>query len=239
MSTESAHTMDILSIIFFLVAGAWLMAALLYSLLVLCFLRLRSNGQLGSVYDEEFGRVQMGCCSLPLGCIFRRYAHHLNLDLEQQRNSNLSRFMLRSERREAILQILDEQDQLVIENKKKKRIEEELEPEPDVQQGDNDIESAFEGGEEPLTCSICLDTLEDPFTPKACRHSFHLECILDWLQRQDNTACPICRSDIVHPDHIWGIVKRNRKEKRKQKRKLETTIEISETEQDDEFDVEQ
>jgi Anaphase-promoting complex subunit 11 RING-H2 finger len=94
--------MDVLSVIFFLIAGLWLMAALCYSLLVLCFMRMRANGQLGSMYEEDFGRVQLPCGDswyIPLGCIFRRYARHLNLDDGERPTV---RYISRTERRRAM-----------------------------------------------------------------------------------------------------------------------------------------
>jgi Zinc finger, C3HC4 type (RING finger) len=97
--------MDALSVVFFLIAGIWLVAALCYSLLVLCFMRMRANGQLGSMYDENFGRVPLpffgddqGRWYIPMGCIFRRYARHLNLDDERPN----VRFFTRKERRAAM-----------------------------------------------------------------------------------------------------------------------------------------
>lgn len=80
-SNTGVGTMDILAAAFFVVAGAWLLVALVYSSLVLIFLRLRARGELGNIYEEDFGRLylcgrrgQEGGCYLPLGRIFRRYS---------------------------------------------------------------------------------------------------------------------------------------------------------------------
>lgn len=124
---NSDITMDILSFVFFLIAGAWLLSALLYSLLVLCFMRLQSTGQLGSIYDDDFGRVALPSWLgsgggdndgnidndetrwyIPLGCIFRRYARHLNVYDEGERPTN-TRYFSRSERRAAMEAILESQ----------------------------------------------------------------------------------------------------------------------------------
>jgi Ring finger domain len=99
---QDVLTMDVLSVVFFLIAGLWLLAALCYSLLVLCFMRMRANGQLGSMYEEDFGRVQLPCGDnwyIPLGCIFRRYARHLNLDDGERPTV---RYISRTERRRAM-----------------------------------------------------------------------------------------------------------------------------------------
>lgn len=43
-------------------------------------------------------------------------------------------------------------------------------------------------------CCICLDNLT-PITLKLkCKHSFHTECIVDWLKR--DITCPMCRQNI-------------------------------------------
>ena len=39
--------MDILAAAFFVIAGAWLLIALMYSTMVVVFLRLRARGELG------------------------------------------------------------------------------------------------------------------------------------------------------------------------------------------------
>lgn len=101
--TTTASTMSVLSVVFFMVAGVWLLAALFYSIIVLCFLRMRAQGRLGSIYDENFGRVQLiRGFYLPLGCIFRRYARHLQLDDERPN----PRFFSRTERRAAMEALL-------------------------------------------------------------------------------------------------------------------------------------
>lgn len=57
--------------------------------------------------------------------------------------------------------------------------------------------------EEP-SCSICLC----PFEPaeeicwssnKRCKHSFHKDCMSEWLQRHED--CPQCRQDYLKTDH--------------------------------------
>jgi Zinc finger, C3HC4 type (RING finger) len=44
-----------------------------------------------------------------------------------------------------------------------------------------------------MECPICLEIIEkNPyFTP--CVHSFHNECIIEWLKLHD--SCPLCRSE--------------------------------------------
>ena len=105
--------MDILAAAFFIVAGAWLFVAVLYSSLVLIFLRLRSRGELGSIYSEEFGRVYLWRrgqgCYIPLGWIFRRYIAHLQYEPGGSENNTPTttvHFMTRDERRTAMETLL-------------------------------------------------------------------------------------------------------------------------------------
>jgi len=43
-------------------------------------------------------------------------------------------------------------------------------------------------------CSICLDTGGDRWYRLRCQHTFHSDCIMDWLQR-GNPVCPLCRQE--------------------------------------------
>jgi hypothetical protein len=43
-------------------------------------------------------------------------------------------------------------------------------------------------------CSICQEELQRGTRLRACRHTFHDECIDQWLQM--NTRCPVCRHDV-------------------------------------------
>lgn len=219
---QDTNAMDILSIIFFLVAGAWLIAALLYSLLVLCFLRMRSNGTLGNLHDENFGRVN--CCglfSIPMGCIFRRYARHLQMeDIEQVPHSHVRRFMTKDERRAAVQHLLSAK-------KATAPPREEMDVTSTTALEDSDLESS--GGVE--VCSICLCGYdEDDEIIQACdKHLFHKDCILDWLQMPNRTDCPCCRTTIVMEESIYKTVKKLRKQRKRDKQEREQ--DISETEQ--------
>ena len=111
--SEGVGTMDILAAAFFIVAGAWLLVAVLYSTLVLIFLRLRSRGELGSIYSQEFGRVYLWRrgrgCYIPLGWVFRRYIAHLQYEpsgSDQSAPNSVVHFMTRDERRTAMETLL-------------------------------------------------------------------------------------------------------------------------------------
>lgn len=225
--------MDVLSVVFFLVAGIWLLAALLYSIMVLCILRMRNRDELGSVHDENFCRVQL-CRTgyyLPLGCFFRRYARHFNLDDERP----TTRPCTRQERRAAIEALLMSRNVTFVLWRSKSKVVKEEEnsvvespttneavPDPEIESIDleagnvDDDQESEDGG---AICSICLVGYENSaavFSPKTCSHQFHEGCILNWLQRPANLECPCCRSPMVTDDQVWNMVKRLRKEKRKQ-----------------------
>jgi hypothetical protein len=114
--------MDLLSAVFFVVAGVWLIAAILYSIMVLYFLRLRSHDLLHTISDDDFGRFYVLCCLdrhrpnnercyIPFGCLFRRYARHLNIELGNDMNGqdNNARHYTRAERRKALIVLLMDQ----------------------------------------------------------------------------------------------------------------------------------
>uniref|UniRef100_A0A2P2IHD3 RING-type E3 ubiquitin transferase n=1 Tax=Rhizophora mucronata TaxID=61149 RepID=A0A2P2IHD3_RHIMU len=58
-----------------------------------------------------------------------------------------------------------------------------------------DLDSAVEDA-----CSICLEPFssDDPATVTSCKHEYHLQCILEWLQR--SKECPICWQSVVLQD---------------------------------------
>ncbi|MEN2497891.1 MAG: hypothetical protein MHMPM18_002222 [Marteilia pararefringens] len=47
-------------------------------------------------------------------------------------------------------------------------------------------------------CPVCLEAFADDERIRilACRHTFHSDCIITWLER--NTSCPMCRKLIEY-----------------------------------------
>ncbi|KAL1194048.1 Brassinosteroid-responsive RING protein 1 [Cardamine amara subsp. amara] len=49
------------------------------------------------------------------------------------------------------------------------------------------------------TCAICLENMsggsEDYFQMPNCSHWFHEDCIIEWIDR-DNNSCPLCRQPL-------------------------------------------
>eukprot|EP00586_Coscinodiscus_wailesii_P009170 CAMPEP_0172523638 /NCGR_PEP_ID=MMETSP1066-20121228/293761_1 /TAXON_ID=671091 /ORGANISM="Coscinodiscus wailesii, Strain CCMP2513" /LENGTH=577 /DNA_ID=CAMNT_0013306721 /DNA_START=484 /DNA_END=2217 /DNA_ORIENTATION=+ len=65
-------------------------------------------------------------------------------------------------------------------------------------------------------CSICLCDYEEGETyiaPK-CPHRFHKDCIIEWLEVRQNTACPCCRKDIITNEEIYEVAKKIRRRER-------------------------
>jgi hypothetical protein len=59
------------------------------------------------------------------------------------------------------------------------------------------IAEATERNVEPpaeTNCSICQEEIQTGTRLRACRHTFHDQCIDQWLQM--NTRCPVCRHDV-------------------------------------------
>ena len=225
--TQQADSMDILASIFFVVAGIWLVLAIVYSVIMFVFLRMRRRGELDSVYHEEFGRCYL-CGSrryyISFGSLFRRILTQLTDDPSQ--NTGNSKKMSRDERRAAISLLLEKSASTEIvslpssstasatseethaSSVSEKKLEEE------------EVDADEEAGKFNHMCSICLSDYKDDecvLSSSTCSHQFHKECILDWLERNGKIECPCCRVPMVDENDVWNKVKRLRKEKRRQK----------------------
>ena len=51
-----------------------------------------------------------------------------------------------------------------------------------------------------MSCSICLETCNVPFTSTKCDHTFCNTCILEWMLQHD--TCPLCRINIGEPSNV-------------------------------------
>lgn len=151
---ERWEAIDLLVAVFFLIAGAWLLMAISYSILILLLLRLQARGEL-DFYEENFGLLV--CCNgrmrLNFGFILRRYAIQLERDQQQhgqaRQNDNGNseplrrvRIMTRGERRCAV-------ESLLAAPANKEVV---VEPSLTPSMGDGESDSSEEG---PL-CTVCL-----------------------------------------------------------------------------------
>jgi Anaphase-promoting complex subunit 11 RING-H2 finger len=117
--------MDFMSILFFAIAGIWLVIAFLYFCLIMVYIKMRSYGHfLGYRYnDDRFGRIYIyQQYYIPLGCLLRAYIQFFESDENSyadesngrntMNNSSSSglranrRTMTRQERRAAMERIL-------------------------------------------------------------------------------------------------------------------------------------
>jgi len=229
---------DTLIAIFFCVAAMWLIAATIYSVILLILIRLQARGEL-DIYDENLGRWSMcnGRFTLHFGCILRRYAIQLERDYQrrlQQRYGTSDgssraeepapiRIMTREERRKAMEELLGIKIDIpaVCEGENK------LEPSGNDNQSKlgtmpSSPNASVDSSNEGPICSICLAEYENAdsvFKSTSCPHMYHKECLMEWLERRNNTECPCCRDPLVSDEKVWETVQRMRKERRKQLRK--------------------
>lgn len=56
-----------------------------------------------------------------------------------------------------------------------------------------------------IECAICLvemsETPTEPALLTTCGHTFHENCLIHWLGR--NETCPVCRKQVTHPDENY------------------------------------
>ena len=58
---------------------------------------------------------------------------------------------------------------------------------------------------EDMTCTICLESFEvgqdlSFSRDLKCRHCFHSDCLISWLQKHDE--CPVCRAVLIEDDGL-------------------------------------
>jgi len=180
--------------------------------------------------------------TLPLACLLRRYVRHLHGRAAHGAHgaNNLGRgpFVTREERRRAMevllvhskksshgtesgrehgIQAPSIQQEQPMENETDEQI---AETSSDYQDALAHIPTSDSGSTEGPVCSICLGDYNDDgpdqiLQSQTCPHQFHRDCILDWLERQENTECPCCRVPMVEDDDVWKVVQKIRKERRK------------------------
>ena len=78
-----------------------------------------------------------------------------------------------------------------------------------------------------ITCTICINRLNENISILKCRHSFHANCITKWIRTElankGNTTCPVCRYEINrkrYPLTLDDLFERNKRECRNCKNSL-------------------
>mmetsp|Transcript_6892 Transcript_6892/g.19946 ORF Transcript_6892/g.19946 Transcript_6892/m.19946 type:complete len:406 (+) Transcript_6892:184-1401(+) len=190
-----------------------------------------------------------GRLTIHFGCILRRYAIQLEEDYQRQLqrrfgNSDAEneddepqpiRIMTREERRKAVEELLGSSSKTVdvecgrSDERSGCRLDFDCKSIDNVSNTSKKSEvtttspdTSFACSEEGPVCSICLveyEPSDSVFRSKTCPHMFHGECLFSWLERRNNTECPVCRVPLVSDDDIWNVVQRMRKERRNQLRK--------------------
>ncbi|CAJ1966189.1 unnamed protein product [Cylindrotheca closterium] len=194
---------DVLVVAFFAVAAVWLFVSIIYSVILLLLLKLQAQGRL-DLDDENFG--QLKCCNgffnFDLGCIARRYAVRMTRNESDSPQHTITRI----ERRAALEVILKT-------STTPKDVVTDV-----VECSEKSGEVHIVDGNETL-CSICLSGYENDhvvITTK-CGHQFHKACLMDWLERRNNSECPVCRETLIAEGAIWEKVQTMRKSQRKTK----------------------
>ena len=61
-----------------------------------------------------------------------------------------------------------------------------------------------------ITCPICLENmcLGDRVKRLACKHYFHSDCVIPWLQK--HCTCPSCRHELPTDDPFYEEARRSR-----------------------------
>jgi hypothetical protein len=64
--------------------------------------------------------------------------------------------------------------------------------------GSDDCDSLAEEEEEMAGCAICLSQFKSQqlvceSNNSSCQHVFHKDCMVDWLMKQTENTCPMCR----------------------------------------------
>mmetsp|Transcript_25240 Transcript_25240/g.73029 ORF Transcript_25240/g.73029 Transcript_25240/m.73029 type:complete len:558 (-) Transcript_25240:983-2656(-) len=230
---------------FFLLAAVLLILALVYTLLFLCVVRLGTI----RIDEDRYprGRVYFcgSFCFVPLCWFYRLYAADPSGGVGIASTSDARVMGLkREERKEAVMELLKQYSATVGEDGGDEEVggadadantqlgdippAETSNSEPEV--SETGPPSSREGeDDEALTdadenqCSICLDGYEigDIYvtSPTTCTHRFHHDCLLDWLTRRCNTACPCCRRDLISNDDVWDIHQQKGRERRRKRRK--------------------
>eukprot|EP00522_Entomoneis_paludosa_P001094 CAMPEP_0172467152 /NCGR_PEP_ID=MMETSP1065-20121228/58068_1 /TAXON_ID=265537 /ORGANISM="Amphiprora paludosa, Strain CCMP125" /LENGTH=274 /DNA_ID=CAMNT_0013224207 /DNA_START=104 /DNA_END=928 /DNA_ORIENTATION=- len=229
--------MNILAFLFFFMAALWMLFAILYALSVVVYLRMRALGRLHEYdpSDPRYGRVYLCAhepsedsdnrCYIPMGWIFRRFLQQNTRNEHLRDRISRAKVMTMEERRDAMAYILIKATR-TDENKTVNISKSDDVVEVDLEGSNNDEVSTASAAT--TVCAICLSgygsenctSTEKQFSSTTCSHSFHFECILDWLARPSTIDCPCCRVPMVNEETVGRVARERRKRKKSLRLKL-------------------
>ena len=231
----SSTASNVLATVFFGLAFLWFVIAVSYAFSVVLFLRMRREGRFQNIGidDPEFGRLYMcgNRCYVPMGWIFRRFI--LQYQSEQERRNNKGRIISKSERREAMANLLSD---LKLDQEVNSTLDTSSSSESDTDEENGCSELPASSSDVENDCSICLGHYAketSAWSSPVCKHRFHRVCLLEWLQQPGKTDCPCCRESFVDEDDVWSTVKKLRRKRarespRKSKQKRDTDVDDTE-----------
>ncbi|EFN75399.1 E3 ubiquitin-protein ligase RNF181 [Harpegnathos saltator] len=95
-------------------------------------------------------------------------------------------------------------------------------PPPASKSAVNNLEEIQIGSGETKQCPVCLKDFEagNKAISMPCRHAFHSECILPWLEKTN--SCPLCRYELPTDDEDYEIYRKEKRRAVEREKDLET-----------------
>jgi hypothetical protein len=86
----------------------------------------------------------------------------------------------------------------------------------------DDLKDHLVRNEDEVQCPICLKNMEedDIVNELPCKHKFHKECILPWLQK--TCSCPCCRFELPTDDKDFEEMRRQKKRAKQREQDIDT-----------------
>jgi len=71
-------------------------------------------------------------------------------------------------------------------------------------------------------CPVCIGyfTKEDRIVRLPCRHTFHVACILPWLEKTN--SCPVCRFELPTDDADYEQYRKHKERSKQREAEIET-----------------
>lgn len=230
-SSKMNEFLEVLPMLFFIVAAIWMTMASIYATSVCVYLRMRSTGYLYHYESShpEYGRVYLWGSPLeegeetssnlrlyiPFGPLFRHFNTQSASTRQERSRAKAANVMTSKERHMAMYEILS----LGVEKSQANH----------TTHTSNDPQTSLAASDANGICAICLSgygddtdvesiqsTSEDKtkYCSTTCSHSFHMECLLEWLARPLSVECPCCRVPMVQEEAVIKVVRQQRKRRK-------------------------